>query len=518
MCAFQRKQRRWVIDLRVRLALAIVIIGANLLGSAGVFVFATWVIPEGPLEDPALVRGVNMLLFAAYLAVSLPAGTFVGARRFRLWNHGTEEEQRRRERRFVLYGPLRLVIVQIVLWLVGAVLFTAFNLPYSPRLALRIGETVLLGGVVTCALTYLLAERVLRGTAEQVLRDVPMHRRKLPGILTRSLVFWALGSAVPVFGLMLAGVSIFMFDDVTTLQLAVIVLAVGAVAIGGGFLVTVGAARAVADPVNAVIHALARVEEGDLTVTVPVYDGTEVGQLQAGVNAMVAGLRERERIRDLFGRHVGREVAAAAAAAGEVRLGGERRQVAVLFVDVVGSTGLAASREPEEVVDVLNRFFGVVVGTVEEHGGWINKFEGDAALAVFGAPAPIADPAGAALAAARLLAERLAARVPEVGSGIGVSAGEVVAGNVGDVRRYEYTVIGDPVNEAARLTDVAKNTDGRVVAAAAAVDLAAETEARRWQLGDAVVLRGRTQPTRMATPVTAPGSARRPAASRAAAG
>src|SRR3954467_5915828 len=137
MCAFQRKQRRWVIDLRVRLALATVIIGANLLGSAGVFVFATWVIPEGPLEDPGLVRGINMLLFAAYLAVSLPAGTFVGARRFRLWNHGTEEEQRRRERRFVLYGPLRLVIVQSVMWLVAAMLFTAFNLPYSPRLALR---------------------------------------------------------------------------------------------------------------------------------------------------------------------------------------------------------------------------------------------------------------------------------------------------------------------------------------------------------------------------------------------
>jgi len=275
------------------------------------------------------------------------------------------------------------------------------------------------------------------------------------------------------------------------------------VAILGGFVVTVGAARAVADPVNAVISAMAQVEAGDLTVTVPVYDGTEVGQLQSGFNTMVAGLRERERIRDLFGRHVGQEVAEAAAAAGEVRLGGERRTAAVLFVDIVGSTGLSASREPEEVVAVLNRFFAVVVETVEEHGGWINKFEGDAALAVFGVPAPVADPAGAALAAARVLADRLAARVPEVGSGIGVSAGEVVAGNVGDVRRYEYTVIGDPVNEAARLTDVAKAVARGVVAAAAAVELAGPAEARRWRLGDAVVLRGRTEPTRLATPVAA---------------
>ncbi|MDN5860294.1 MAG: adenylate/guanylate cyclase domain-containing protein, partial [Pseudonocardia sp.] len=210
-----------------------------------------------------------------------------------------------------------------------------------------------------------------------------------------------------------------------------------------------------------------------------------------------------ERIRDLFGRHGGHAAAAAAAAAGEVRMGGERREVAVLFVDVVGSTGLGAAREPEEVVEVLNRFFGVVVGTVEEHGGWINKFEGDAALAVFGAPAPVADPAGAALAAARRLAARLAERVPEVGLGIGVSAGEVIAGNVGDVRRYEYTVIGDPVNEAARLTEIAKTVPGGVVAAAAAVEMAADGEARRWDLGEPVVLRGRGSATRLATPAVA---------------
>ena len=100
---------------------------------------------------------------------------------------------------------------------------------------------------------------------------------------------------------------------------------------------------------------------------------------------MVAGLREREQLRDMFGRQVGEEVARRALERG-VELGGEERDVAVLFVDLVGSTQLAAERPPEEVVALLNEFFGAVVDAVAEHGGSINKFEGDAALCVFGAP------------------------------------------------------------------------------------------------------------------------------------
>jgi adenylate cyclase len=161
---------------------------------------------------------------------------------------------------------------------------------------------------------------------------------------------------------------------------------------------------------------------------------------------------------------------------------------------------LASERPPEEVVGLLNRFFAVVVEVVEEHGGWINKFEGDAALAVFGAPVDSEDPGGSALAAGRELAARLAAELPEVMVGIGISAGPAVAGNVGDVRRYEYTVIGDPVNEAARLTELAKTVPGGVLAAGRAVELAGAEEAAHWDLGESTELRGRGEPTRLATP------------------
>jgi adenylate cyclase len=214
---------------------------------------------------------------------------------------------------------------------------------------------------------------------------------------------------------------------------------------------------------------------------------------------MAAGLRERERMRDLFGRHVGRDVAHRALEA-EVELGGETREVAALFVDLSGSTRLAAERPPEEVVALLNSFFAVVVQAVEAHGGLINKFEGDAALAIFGAPVPTDDPAGDALAAAREMAARLREEVTDLEAGIGVSAGEAVAGNVGTVERFEYTVIGDPVNEAARLCDLAKAREPRVLASDAALDRAREEEARHWRLGESVQLRGRTAETTLAVP------------------
>jgi adenylate cyclase len=249
-------------------------------------------------------------------------------------------------------------------------------------------------------------------------------------------------------------------------------------------------------------RAMARVEEGDYDSRVPVDDGSEVGLLEAGFNSMAAGLHERERLRDLFGRHVGREVAQAALERdGDVELGGELREVAVVFVDVLGSTRLAIRRPPHEVVALLNRFFSIVVEEVETHCGWVNKFEGDAALCVFGAPTDLPDAAGAALRAARTINRRLVGELEGARAGIGVSAGPAVAGNVGTEERFEYTVIGDPVNEAARLCELAKRRSERVLASEAVVRRAEADEAEHWELRDSVLLRGREQETRVAAPL-----------------
>jgi adenylate cyclase len=156
---------------------------------------------------------------------------------------------------------------------------------------------------------------------------------------------------------------------------------------------------------------------------------------------------------------------------------------------------------------MLNTFFGTVVRTVAAEGGWVNKFEGDGALCVFGAPADQPDHAARALRAARTLGVALRDDLP---AGIGVSSGMVVAGNVGAEQRYEYTVIGDPVNEAARLTEEAKHHAGRVLASEAAVR-AAGAEASNWVEVGSFELRGRTTPTVGYAPADADGQAGAPA-------
>jgi class 3 adenylate cyclase len=213
---------------------------------------------------------------------------------------------------------------------------------------------------------------------------------------------------------------------------------------------------------------------------------------------MVAGLQERDRLRDLFGRHVGEEVVRRAVADHE-SVAGDEREAAVLFIDLVGSTRLAATREPHEVATLLNDFFRIVVAEVDKRSGLVNKFQGDAALAVFGAPLRVEDPASVALSTARALSDEL--HRLRVDFGIGVSAGPVFAGNIGAENRYEYTVVGDAVNEAARLADRAKDFDGRVLCSAAAIDRANEAERRCWAVQGSEMLRGRSQLTQISAPL-----------------
>ncbi|HEU5083251.1 MAG TPA: adenylate/guanylate cyclase domain-containing protein, partial [Acidimicrobiales bacterium] len=298
-------------------------------------------------------------------------------------------------------------------------------------------------------------------------------------------------------------------SDVDSEYVAAAVLFLGAVAFGAGLLASVLAARAIADPVTSVREGLERIERGELEARVPVDDGSEVGQLQAGFNRMVHGLRERQRLQELFGRHVGHEVAALALER-DADLGGESRPASVMFVDLVGSTAMAEVLPPGEVVATLNAFFDAVVDVVTSEGGWVNKFHGDGALAVFGVPGHEPDHQERALRAARRLCTclaELADEHPGLDAGIGVSSGTVVAGNVGSEERYEYTVIGRAVNQAARLTELAKDRPGRVLASGAAVQ-GAGSEKANWTSRGRIGLRGQRSPTDVYEPATPPASAR----------
>jgi adenylate cyclase len=475
---------------------------ANLCGAVDVFALLTWILPtpHAPPGNGQLLR--HTIAFVAFMAITFPLGAWGTLRTSRpvldwLERGGPPTD---RERRAALRLPLRQTAMHAALWFLGAVFFAAFDASVSAEYARYTFVTIVMGALTTCAITYLIAERVLRPVTALALAAEPLKRPVGPGVKGRVMLAWTMASGVPLLGLGLVGIDAATRDDLTQGRIAasVLVLSGGALLIGA--LAMIVAAKSVAEPVWSVRDALARVEAGDLDTDVRVDDASEIGLLQSGFNRMVAGLRERERLRDLFGRQVGEDVARAALEEGDLQLGGQEREVAVLFVDLVGSTALAADRPPEEVVTLLNRFFGVVVDVVGAHGGWVNKFEGDGALCVFGAPVDHEACETACLAAARDLHGRLRRELPQADAGIGVSAGSAVAGNVGAEQRFEYTVIGDPVNEAARLCDRAKGVPGRVLASEAIVRRAADAEAAHWQLEDEVLLRGRPEPTRIAAP------------------
>lgn len=487
--------------VRIQAILTLLIIVANLIGIGVATLVVMVAFPQPSVFEPE-VRWITYGVAPAYIAAALVVGIFWATRRVINNVRWAIEETppTRDDQRNTFFAPWRLTRVLLALWGGGTVLLTTLFGLEDTRYIAKFLLGISFSGIVVSASCYLFTEFALRPVAAQALEAGPPPRRFAAGIMGRTMVVWILGSGVPVLGILLAAIITLTLRHVTPTQFTIAVIILAAFALIFGFTLMWILSWLTATPVRVVRAALSRVEHGNLNTNLVVFDGTELGQLQRGFNTMVAGLRERERVRDLFGRHVGREVAAAAERE-RPKLGGEERHAAVIFVDIIGSTQLVTGRPAAEVVQLLNRFFAVIVDEVDRQQGLLNKFEGDACLAVFGAPNRLECPEDAALAAARAIARRLVEEIPECQAGIGVAAGQVVAGNVGARQRFEYTVIGEPVNEAARLCELAKSVPGRLLASSDTVEGATENERRHWSFGETVTLRGHDEPTRLALPV-----------------
>ena len=479
------------------------VLTANAIGAALAFVYFSFLAPGSPAPlDGDRDSAITAIVFIVYVAICFPLGGAVGTRitlPVQRWvgDNRTPDDA---ERRATLAVPGRIAVLSFVTWTGAAVLFSGLNVVLGNTAGDCVGLFVgiMLVGLTTSAIAYLLVERSVRPLFALVMPHVREAFNRNVGIRPRILLTWLLGSGVP---LLLIAMSSLAYSEEGEGELRLPVLFLAVVSLLVGSLSMRVAARSIADPVRSVRKGLERVEAGDLDVEVEVNDAGEVGVLQAGFNRMAAGLRERERLRELFGRHVGDEVAQLALE--QVSgMASEQREASVLFVDMTGSSAMAEVLPPVDVVDTLNDFFAAVVDAVAAEGGWVNKFEGDGALCVFGAPSNQPDHARRALRAARALRAKLTelAQVhPGLDAGIGVSSGAVVAGNVGTERRYEYTVIGRPVNEASRLTDLAKGRGARVLASAAAIERAGD-EADRWSSLGTVALRGHSAPTALYEP------------------
>lgn len=487
------RPRRLLTRYVAGLASAYLLTAVEVIAIVGLLGGRDVVTPENVITAAALLAVGTATVGVSAAYILLPALRYLRAGR----------EPTAAERRSTLTMMRRQAAATVAPWILTAAVLVPLNLDAGSEALAVIGSAMLFGTIATVCTGFLFTLRTLRPVLASVAVDSSTPTLTAPGVRARLLLMWTVCTALP--GVAIAALLImrnngWLLEETAAIELALIVLALVAVVLGLRSLILTS--MSISDPVQEVVQAMADVERGQIDRSVEVYEWSEIGRLQRGFNRMVAGLRERDRLRDLFGRHVGEDVVRRAIEENE-SLSGDERDVAVLFIDLVGSTPLAATHEPAEVAELLNEFFRIVVAAVDQRHGLINKFQGDAALAVFGAPLRVDDPASAALMTARDLVTDLQ-RLP-LDFGIGVSAGPVFAGNIGAENRYEYTVVGDAVNEAARLADRAKEFPARALCSGSALERASTAERRRWEAQGSETLRGRSAPTQMWTPAAEPG-------------
>ncbi len=329
------------VSVAARVMIVAALMATNLGGAAVVVVLLGFVLP---VPDAAGGRQLeDLAIGGGYTLAALVIGTRRGLRLAKpvIVMFERNRDPSEAERRAVLRLPVTVVRVQFALWGGAVVLLGGIACTVSVLYGFEVAATLALTALATGALSYLVTQRLLRGGVDVALAEAPPRRREVPGVGARVVFFWGLSTAVPVAGALALGLVALTTDLVERDELARSTIALSGVALAVGLLAMVVFARSLSDPLRRLRDAFAQVEGGDLDTRVRIFDATEVGYASAGFNRMVEGLRERERLRDLFGRQVGADVARQALEQG-VTLGGEEREAAALFVDVIGSTRVRA--------------------------------------------------------------------------------------------------------------------------------------------------------------------------------
>lgn len=435
---------------------------SNGVGAVFVLLFLLYLGPSriGYEEFQDLIAR-SLPAFAAFMVFALPFGRYWAARLpFRpiaAWL-GTERLATDAERLIVLRYPLVWARRSMLIWVVGAVGFAAINVSVGALNTIAIAAMTVLGGFASCALQYLVVERIMRPITSRALAGGAPPDNPAPGVAARVTMAWTLATGVFLLGIAGLGIGFLIDSSIDETRIIVAIVVLAANALFGGLMAMVIAARSVAHGLTAVGLALEKVEGGDFDTRVAVDDGSEVGQVQAGFNRMAEGLAERERIREAFGTYMDPAVAEHVLRE-STSLEGEEVEVTAMFVDIRDFTGFAERNAAGLVVATLNALFEELVPVVRERGGHIDKFVGDGFLAVFGAPQRQVDHADRALDAALEIADRVERSMRgRIQVGIGLNTGLVVAGNVGGGGRFDFSVIGDVINVAARVEAATRQT------------------------------------------------------------
>jgi adenylate cyclase len=385
-----------------------------------------------------------------------------------------------------------------VTWTCGTVLAVVAGF-LAGASGLRLIQYAILGGIVGAG-SHLIGVHSVPETPMRPLRATLAGETSISDSLPRSrptFAAWSNLSMLAVaFVFSIAGaMATAVFDRASHVPLLWVVIGC-ALTLGFAVPITVGAVFAPSlQPIRDLTDGTKRVAAGDYSQRLPVVQDDDLGALTASFNRMQAGLAERQRLQAAFGTYVDPALAVRLLEQGDDVFTGERREVTVMFVDIRDFTPFAEAHSAEETVAHLNAVFEIVVPAVVDAGGHVNKFLGDGALAVFGAPNELSEHADAAVKAAvlirRLVAERFggALRI-----GIGINTGVVIVGTIGGGGKLEFTLIGDTVNVASRVEQLTKTTGDEILITQQTVD-ALVSRPPGLTDRDAHALKGKSAPT-----------------------
>jgi class 3 adenylate cyclase len=382
----------------------------------------------------------------------------------------------------------------------------AVFVPWLLGLGPLAGVMVLVGTLIAVAygsvLHFFASEVFLRPIVQEAAGHLP---NDFGGADLGVPVRWRLLAALPIInvitGVVVSGLNNDGSGGLTDMGIDVVITVL--VAFTVSLELTVLVTKSVMRPVDDLIEATEQVKKGDLDTRVKLTSGDELGVLAGSFNEMMAGVSERDALRDAFGSYVDPVVAERVIDEGAL-LDGMDVEATVMVVDMRDFTPFAERSSARETVTRLNELFEVVVPLVLEHGGHANKFLGDGLLAVFGTPERFSDHADRALAAGVSLVEAVQRRFGgEVEVGVGINSGPVVVGSVGGGGRLEFAVIGDAVNVAARVEECTKQTGDSVLLTEATRTLLERTNMRLEQRTE-LALKGVSEPVRCYAPAGVP--------------
>ncbi|MBF0524247.1 MAG: adenylate/guanylate cyclase domain-containing protein [Deltaproteobacteria bacterium] len=381
--------------------------------------------------------------------------------------------------RKILNMPFYSALVSLANWLMAALIMSVYStmLQTVGKVTLplitsgcRVFTGVLISGVVTSAIVFFTTEIFSREARSHFFPDGGLVQT--PGafrlrLRLRLLYTFMFASFLPMIILAVlsynkARMMLIMDPEevISSLLYLTVFLLITGLALA--MILSHTISGSIVTPVKDMVEAMTKVAEGDLTAAAGVTSNDELGILADHFNRMVEGLRDRERIKETFGRFVTPEIAQAILEHPPA-LGGESTEVSILFSDVRDYTTLCEELPPNEVINLLNNYFSYMVRAIEKHQGVVYQFVGDGIMAVFGAPVRLPDHATLAVKSALEIMNALEefntrhrVGLPPFRVGVGINTGPVVAGIIGTAHRMEYRVVGDSVNLASRIETLNK--------------------------------------------------------------